>query len=134
MMKTERTRYKLCKCGRKIAYNEECCVKKNNFSKQSFKNVEESAKLMNTQRWSKLRKRILERDDFHCKRCFIKYKKLTKTQLEVHHIKPRHKYLDLVFEETNLVTLCKTCNLQIGTNEELDFEFTPTEVEYNYTL
>jgi 5-methylcytosine-specific restriction endonuclease McrA len=133
-MKTERTRYKLCKCGRKIAHNEECCVKKNNFSKQSFKNVEESVKLMNTTRWRKLRKRILERDDFHCQRCFIKYKILTKTNLEVHHIKPRHKYPELVYDETNLVTICKTCNLQIGTEETLDFEFTPTNIEYNFTL
>jgi len=131
---SDRVRYKLCKCGKKIAYNETCCVQKHRFTKESLEKYVETSKLMNTTRWRKLRKRILERDDFHCQRCWIKYKILTKGRLEVHHIKPRHKYEDLIFEETNLVTLCKTCNLQLGTDEELDFLFVPKSVEYNFTL
>ena len=36
--------------------------------------------------------------------------------LQVHHIKPRKEYPELMFEPDNLITTCKTCNLQMGTS------------------
>lgn len=72
-------------------------------------------------KWWKLREEIIKRDNGHCQRCWNKYGILNDQRLEVHHIKPRTKYPELTFEEENLVTLCRTCNAQLGVREELDF-------------
>ncbi|MGG0412949.1 HNH endonuclease [Peribacillus simplex] len=80
------------------------------------------------------RNMILERDGGHCQRCLAKYNEIRTTKLEVHHIKPRIKYPWLTYEATNCVTLCKQCNTEYGTKEQLDFEFTPKEIGDHYVL
>ncbi|WP_430735764.1 HNH endonuclease [Metabacillus halosaccharovorans] len=56
-------------------------------------------------------------------RCYFKLNYVNISNLEVHHIKPRSKYPELEMESTNLITLCKKCNLELGTREALDFEY-----------
>ena len=78
--------------------------------------------------WKKVRKQAIKRDDGYCQRCLIKYNIITTSSLEGHHIKPRSKpkYKHLELELTNIATLCKSCNLALGTQEFLDF---PWEVQ-----
>ena len=77
---------------------------------------------LKTTRWAKLRKHILKRDGYLCQRCLHKYNILNSEELQAHHIKSRKNYPELVFVQSNLLTVCKTCNLQLGTKDELDFE------------
>lgn len=69
------------------------------------------------------------RDGAHCKRCLAKYNIITASNLQVHHIKPRIRYPELTYEQTNCVTLCRRCNTEYGTVEQLDFDFKPAEQE-----
>lgn len=50
----------------------------------------------------------------------------------MHHIKSRKNFPELMFDDENLITLCKTCNLQLGTKDKLDFEIrNKEELEFN---
>jgi 5-methylcytosine-specific restriction endonuclease McrA len=55
--------------------------------------------------WMSIRERIMERDNFSCKRCgkFVK-----EVNMEVHHIRPLHKGGKT--EPSNLITLCESCH------------------------
>lgn len=77
---------------------------------------------LKTTRWTKLRKKILKRDKYLCQRCLIKYEIINPRQLQAHHIKSRRDFPQLVFDESNIICVCKTCNLQLGTKNKLDFE------------
>lgn len=118
---------KICdKCGKLIDWNSTCSCKKDNtnqneYKKQYYKKNKEVIKPITNARWRKLRSLIIKRDGGCCQRCLIKYGMINSENLQVHHIKPRTNYPELVYEESNLITLCKLCNLQLGTNEELDF-------------
>jgi 5-methylcytosine-specific restriction endonuclease McrA len=57
-----------------------------------------------TPRWRALRYNILKRSNGKCDLCG------TKNELHVDHIKPRSKYPDLQWDESNLQTLCSDCN------------------------
>lgn len=117
---------KICSyCGKVIDWNETCECKKNSINKSKreyYKENKDVIKPITSARWRKLRPLIIKRDGGCCQRCLIKYGTINSKDLQVHHIKPRAYYPELIFDETNLITLCKTCNLQLGTNEELDFE------------
>lgn len=52
--------------------------------------------------WETLRRKILRRDEFKCKRCSAR------TELNVHHIIP--VYLGGTDDTNNLVTLCRDCH------------------------
>lgn len=117
---------KICSCGRIINFNETCSCKKNQnrneYQKQYYEKNKEVLKPLSSGRWKKLRSLIIKRDQGVCQRCLIKYGIINSNNLQVHHIKPRIEYPELMFEESNLITLCKTCNLQLGTSEKLDFK------------
>lgn len=121
-------------CMKIIPDNQKCSCRKQvvKEQRQQFKeNNTDMIKLIKSTRWQKFRLRIINRDGGHCQRCLHKYKVVNSKSLEVHHIKPRTKYPELMFEETNVVTLCKLCNTQIGTKETLDFAWTkPEEPDY----
>ncbi|QHE63105.1 HNH endonuclease [Rossellomorea vietnamensis] len=121
----------ICSCGKLKRANERCSCKNVRSKKDKDRNT-----VLTTRRWRKLRLNIIKRDNYHCQRCFIKYGVINSegNQLQVHHIKPRIKYPELVFEETNCVTLCKRCNLELGTKEHLDFDYEPQPFESNYVL
>jgi len=117
----------LCgRCGKYYDFNKQCsCSEKNTrneYQKQYYaKNRDVQLPLM-SRRWAKKRKFIINRDGGYCQRCFVKFRVINDGKLQVHHIKPRSKYPELMYEDSNLITLCQTCNLEIGVKEELDFK------------
>ncbi|MED4267344.1 HNH endonuclease signature motif containing protein [Priestia megaterium] len=69
-----------------------------------------------------IRPRILKRDNGICLRCWIKFnRRLTTDNLELHHIKSWRDYPELAYEESNLIIVCKSCNLELGNSNKLDF-------------
>jgi 5-methylcytosine-specific restriction enzyme A len=121
-------RTKICSyCNKRVEYTATCeCIKgiKRQRSKEKAERTHEMHKVLKSAKWKHFRLSIIKRDGEVCQRCLIKYNIVTKDWLEVHHIKPRIKYPELTFERINVVTLCKSCNTQLGIQEELDFPFT----------
>jgi 5-methylcytosine-specific restriction endonuclease McrA len=113
-----------------ISDTEKCNSKKRTKSKDE----RERNKELTTKRWSKFRQRIIDRDGGHCQRCLIKYNIINSDKLQVYHLKPRIKYPELMYEQTNCLTLCATCNQQLGTAEQLDFDCELSELEYEFHL
>lgn len=124
-------RKKVCsRCGRVISINEQCgCT--HYYPKSQKKEKSETTKALSRKRWLEKAKNIKKRDKFLCQRCLIKYKIINFEDLQVHHIKSREHYPELMYEDENLVTLCKTCNLQLGTSDKLDFDFNPKNIKVN---
>ena len=76
-----------------------------------------------TKRWRSLRLHILDRDKYHCQRCLIKFGIINGENLEAHHIKSRLNHPELMFDEHNIIAICRTCNVQLGTKDKLDFKW-----------
>lgn len=103
------------KCRKKYEYGKKCsCVNKHRKKALVIKGKDDD--FYTKPRWRKLRDQIMERDGNHCQRCLHKYGIINSENPEVHHIKARSQYPKLQYEPCNLVTVCKTCNLQLGTN------------------
>lgn len=119
---------KICTCGKRVPFNETCSCKlirkkqRNEYQKEYYKKNKESLKELTSKRWRDLRKSIILRDGGYCQRCFIKFGVINDKSLQVHHIKPRVEYPELMYDEDNLICLCKTCNLQLGVKGILDFD------------
>lgn len=62
--------------------------------------------------WKSLRKQILRRDNNCCVLCF-KRGYITYKTLQVHHIVKRVDDESLIYEPTNLVTLCRNCHEEV---------------------
>ena len=140
-------RYSFCKrCGKKKVDGAKCTCK----PEQSVKRKEyqkkyyyENDRELGTSQWREKRKEILQRD-FCCQRCLILYQEVSTFRLQVHHIKPRSNknYKHLIFEDTNLITLCEPCNKFYNGNdpltgkqwERLDFEWQPPSEDRLYFL
>ena len=122
-------------CGRMHEFGKTCqCVKemRNLKAKQARRDGrDEATKFYKSAKWRKKRAFIIKRDLGHCQRCKNKYNIINGERLEVHHIKSRHQFPELAFEDSNLITLCKTCNLQLGTSNKLDFDYLPKNIEFN---
>ena len=61
-----------------------------------------------TPRWKRFREYILARDSYVCQEC-KRYGRIRQAK-EVHHIKHRDTYPDLIYDPTNCVSLCKACH------------------------
>ena len=83
-----------------------------------------SQKAIHTKKWQNTRREIIIADGGECQRCLMLFGWHTVDNLQVHHIKPRTQFPELTYENDNLVTLCKTCNLVMGENG-IDFAWTP---------
>lgn len=115
---------KICnKCGKVIGYIERCNCRqtKKRLVSQVQKTDKEDLIVKHKRKWGRLREEIIKRDDGFCQRCYYKYNILNDRRLEVHHIKSRKNYPELTFDKKNLITICRTCNAQLGTKDELDF-------------
>ena len=140
-------RYTFCsRCGAKKLQNTKCSCKpeqtrdRKEYLKKYYK---ENDRELGTVRWKRKRKEIIERDGC-CQRCLYVFNEITTKNLQVHHIKPRSKkeYRDLMFENSNLITLCADCNQYYSgkdpkTNkqwERLDFEWEEPKEERLYFL
>lgn len=120
---------KICaKCGKRYNELEKCSCQegkdeRNKYQRDYYERNKDQVRILTGARWRKLRTQIMRRDKGYCQRCFCKYNTINTEDLQVHHIKPRTKYPELIYEPTNLITICGTCNKQLGVSEELDFEF-----------
>lgn len=115
---------KICKCGKIIDFNETCsCQNRYDYKKEYIKKRGDSEKMLYSKKWKDKKEFIKKRDNYMCQRCFYKYGIVNSEELQVHHIKPRVKFPELAYEDSNLICICGTCNRQIGTKEELDFEW-----------
>ena len=141
-------RYTFCsRCGAKRPSNEKCTCKPAVTSEKRKlylkKYYKENDRELGTARWKRKRKEILERDGC-CQRCLHLFGEIITTDLQVHHIKPRSnkKYSHLMFENSNLITLCSYCNqyysgIDPKTNrqwERLDIEWEEPQQERVYIL
>lgn len=61
-------------------------------------------KISNTKMYKDFRKDILRRDNYQCKQCG------STTDLEVHHIKSRKLFPNLIMDTNNVITLCRQCH------------------------
>ena len=115
---------KICsRCFKKVKHNEKCsCYKQSNRVEKALA-PEDGSAFYRTSKWRKLRLKIIARDGHYCMRCFHKYGIINGERLQVHHIKSRLHYPELEYEETNLITVCGTCNNQLGTKDKLDFVY-----------
>lgn len=109
--------------------NKEMAHQEYNASKREYyRKNKETLKPIMSKRWQKFRLHIIERDGRKCMRCYIKYGTINGDNLQVHHIKPRIHFPEKIFDEDNVITVCKTCNIQLGL-EGIDFEWEPPENE-----
>lgn len=88
----------------------ECQHKLVKRNKDSLKD-KEAEKLIKSSRWQKVRKQILLRD----KCCLLCLQKgiLEYRKLSVHHIVKRTDNIELMYEPSNLVTVCPKCHEEL---------------------
>lgn len=120
----------VCKhCGKYITQGAmcECKVKVNRVVSDEQR---ESDKFYTKAPWRKVRLKVIKRDGCVCIRCLIKYGLIVTANLQGHHIKSRKHYPELELQESNIICVCQTCNLQLGTTDEVDFIYEiPDEYE-----
>ena len=90
-------------------------------------------KAIHSKQWRDFRKMIIIADGGFCQRCFIKYHRMTLDNLEVHHIIPRTTNPEMAYDENNVITVCKTCNLELGLNG-IDFDWDPNKRKINHDI
>ena len=119
-------RKKICqRCGKIVDHNKGCdCFERKAYIKQ-YEEKNSQNKELRTAKWARKRKYIINRDGGICQRCYIKYGIINNEDLQVHHIKPRIKYPELMYDDDNLICICGVCNRQLNIREELDFEWEP---------
>ena len=101
---------KICSgCGKIIDFNKDCSCRPKRILKKET-NTEDD-KFLRSTAWYNKRRKIIQRDNGYCQRCFYKYGILETERLQVHHIKSRLHYPELKMEDSNLITVCQTCNL-----------------------
>lgn len=61
-------------------------------------------KLTSTKEYKEFRKQILKRDNYICRECGSNYR------LQVHHIKSKKEYPELIMNPNNCITLCVVCH------------------------
>lgn len=110
------------KCG---FHQDKCRCSEMKSIQPTKKSTYERHKVLSTYKWKKKRAYIKKRDGYFCQRCWHVHGKLNYEKLEVHHIKNRHDYPELVFEDSNLITICGDCNKFYRGQNELDFEWEP---------
>ena len=70
--------------------------------------IKESNPFYESPRWKHKRQQILKRDGYMCQIC-KRYGRIREAQ-EVHHIKHLEDFPELAYQDSNLVSLCKSCH------------------------
>lgn len=68
------------------------------------KNRNKSKKVVGTKEYKQFRESILKRDNYKCQMCGSDFR------LQVHHIKSKSQYPELIMDKDNCITLCLTCH------------------------
>lgn len=68
------------------------------------KKEKKKSKSTGTKEYKAFRAKILKRDNYKCTQCG------SENELEVHHIKEKCNYPELLMVEDNVITLCKECH------------------------
>lgn len=125
------SRKKICSCGKIVKDDGKRCECKRTQKRNYMRDYQRKDKNnpLKTTKWAKLREHVLKRDRYLCQRCLHKFGIYNPNELQAHHIKSRKNFPDLVFEERNIMTVCKTCNLQLGTKDKLDFEIRGSDTD-----
>jgi 5-methylcytosine-specific restriction endonuclease McrA len=101
-------------CTTLIAMTERYCGEHKRENSTPFQNaVRTNAALYNTDRWKKLRSKIVKEHPY-CSRCGISKKE---SRLEVHHIIAPRGSEELFFDEDNLVPVCESCHSVLTAQE-----------------
>lgn len=64
--------------------------------------------MYNNQKWQRKRAYILRRDGYKCQEC-LRYGRQRQGE-HVHHIYPIEEYPEEIYNDCNLITLCKICH------------------------
>ena len=96
-------------CGKSHEYNETCPKRAEyrNKYKREYKRDSLADKFRNTRIWREKRAEIQRRDLYICRYCFFTERKITTSDLSVHHIIPIEKNYNLRLDNGNLITLCR---------------------------
>ncbi|WHY28106.1 HNH endonuclease [Bacillus wiedmannii] len=108
---------RFCNCGKLVKAGEKCSCQK--FRKTDAQKKHPSG----TADFQPLKREVRSRDDGHCQRCRIKFDIMTYKHLQVHHIKSWRDYPELAYVLSNLILVCRWCNLDLGNSNTLDFEW-----------
>jgi 5-methylcytosine-specific restriction endonuclease McrA len=111
---------RLCSCGQLLTNGQKCACK-------AVKTESQRNHVSRERKFQKIRKAVIKRDGAHCQRCRIKHNWMTFVNLQAHHIKSWRDYPELAYDEANLITVSKDCNLELGNDNKLDFEWKVTE-------
>lgn len=76
-------------------------------------------RVINTKEWKAWRMAVFTRDGFHCSLCGSA--SVRGRKLQAHHIRPKSKYPELVFDVSNGITLCAPCH-RTTFGKEAEFE------------
>jgi 5-methylcytosine-specific restriction endonuclease McrA len=105
-----------CSCGQLLTKGQVCACK-------AVKTDSQRNHVSRTTKFQKIRKAVIKRDGAHCQRCRIKFNWMTFDNLQAHHIKSWRDFPELAYDEANLITVCRNCNLDLGNDNKLDFEW-----------
>lgn len=118
------------KCGKFKQEGKSCTCKPNRINKVKNNKSSNEKNILNTRAWKdKKRPQIIRRDGGICQRCLHKFGIINSEKIEVHHIKSRKDYPELAFEDSNLISVCRQCNLDLGVSNRIDFDWEYKEVE-----
>lgn len=70
----------------------------------------ETIKIRNSKVYKDWRGLVFKRDNWTCRECFDKSRRGHAVYLEAHHLKPFATHIELRFDVSNGVTLCKKCH------------------------
>jgi len=120
---------KLCpNCRDFVKVGERCACSPSSGSQSSKKHPSRERK------FREKKKKVAKRDNHECKRCVIKFGKTdetTRKNLQCHHIKSWRDYPELAYDESNLITVCRSCNSELGNSNKLDFPWkVPEKTKY----
>lgn len=121
-------------CGRLVDRTTHVCPvlqrKKILRTKRLTANKERTERELTSARWRKFRRKIILMDGGVCQRCLIKFHRIETQHLTIQHIQPRIYHPELMYEPSNCVTLCQSCNSTLGL-KGLDFLWSSKTREKN---